>query len=125
MYINPVFRFLYLNMNYHVEHHIFPTVPYYHLPALHREIKAYLPPPRPSMFAAYREVFQALRQLRRDPAVGTPRRRFAGRSLRSQSPISVHKRPTTSGRRSGPMSSGWTTGPRLDDVGLDGPTLAP
>ena len=56
VYINPVFRFLYLNMNYHVEHHIFPTVPYYNLPALHREIKAYLPPPRPSMFAAYREV---------------------------------------------------------------------
>ncbi len=72
VYINPVFRFLYLNMNYHVEHHIFPTVPYYHLPALHREIKAYLPPPRPSMFAAYREVFQALRQLRRDPAWELP-----------------------------------------------------
>ena len=68
VYINPIFRFLYLNMNYHVEHHIFPTVPYYNLPALHREIKAYLPAPRPSMFAAYREVFHALRQLRRDPA---------------------------------------------------------
>ncbi len=72
VYINPVFRFLYLNMNYHVEHHIFPTVPYYNLPALHREIKAYLPPPRPSMFAAYREVFHALRELRRDPAWELP-----------------------------------------------------
>jgi Na+-transporting NADH:ubiquinone oxidoreductase subunit F len=72
VYINPVFRFLYLNMNYHVEHHIFPTVPYYNLPALHREIKAYLPPPRPSMFAAYREVFHALRQLRSDPAWELP-----------------------------------------------------
>src|SRR5690606_36777151 len=27
--MNPVFRFLYLNMNYHVEHHIFPTVSYH------------------------------------------------------------------------------------------------
>jgi Na+-transporting NADH:ubiquinone oxidoreductase subunit F len=54
-------------MNYHVEHHMFPTVPYYNLPALHREIKAYLPPPRPSMFAAYRELFHALREQRRDP----------------------------------------------------------
>ena len=72
VYINPVFRFLYLNMNYHVEHHMFPTVPYYNLPALHREIKEYLPPPRPSMFAAYREVFHALRELRRDPAWELP-----------------------------------------------------
>ncbi len=45
VYMNPVFRFLYLNMNYHVEHHMFPSVPYYNLPALHEEIKAYLPPP--------------------------------------------------------------------------------
>ena len=44
-YINPVFRFLYLNMNYHLEHHLFPAVPYYNLPALHEEVKAYLPPP--------------------------------------------------------------------------------
>ena len=27
VYMNPIFRFLYWNMNYHVEHHIFPTVP--------------------------------------------------------------------------------------------------
>jgi Na+-transporting NADH:ubiquinone oxidoreductase subunit F len=72
VYINPVFRFLYLNMNYHVEHHMFPTVPYYNLPALHREIKAYLPPPRTSMFAAYREIFDALRRQRRDPAWELP-----------------------------------------------------
>ena len=29
--MNPVFRFLYLNMNFHVEHHMFPSVPYYSL----------------------------------------------------------------------------------------------
>ena len=28
VYMNPVLRFLYLNMNYHVEHHLFPSVPY-------------------------------------------------------------------------------------------------
>ena len=32
-------RFLYWNMNYHVEHHMFPMVPYYRLPELHEEIK--------------------------------------------------------------------------------------
>lgn len=28
-----------LNFNYHIEHHMFPDVPWYHLPKLHQEIK--------------------------------------------------------------------------------------
>ncbi len=32
--MNPVFRFVYSNMNYHIEHHMFPTVPYNALAAL-------------------------------------------------------------------------------------------
>jgi len=67
VYINPVLRFLYLNMNYHVEHHMFPTVPYYNLPALHEEIKQWLPPPKPSLWAAYCEIVHALRRQHRDP----------------------------------------------------------
>ena len=43
VYMNPVFRFLYWNMNYHVEHHMFPMVPYHALPKLHEEMKAVLP----------------------------------------------------------------------------------
>jgi nitrite reductase/ring-hydroxylating ferredoxin subunit len=68
VYINPAFRFLYLNMNYHVEHHMFPAVPYYNLPALHEEIKAYLPPPKKSMLDAYREIFHAVRMQQKDTA---------------------------------------------------------
>jgi fatty acid desaturase/nitrite reductase/ring-hydroxylating ferredoxin subunit len=68
VYMNPVFRFLYLNMNYHVEHHMFPSVPYYNLPALHEEIKAFLPPPKTSLLAAYREVFHAVRMQQKDTA---------------------------------------------------------
>ena len=52
VYMNPVSRFLYWNMNYHVEHHMFPMVPYYSLPALHEAIKHDLPPPNPSIFHA-------------------------------------------------------------------------
>ena len=63
--MNPVFRFLYLNMNYHVEHHMFPLVPYHMLPALHEEVKHDLVPASPSLFAAYREIVPAIiRQLR-------------------------------------------------------------
>ena len=49
VYMNPVFRFLYLNMNYHVEHHIFPSVPYRALPRLHAEIKDQLAPAMPNV----------------------------------------------------------------------------
>jgi len=58
-------RFLYWNMNYHVEHHMFPMVPYYRLPELHEEIKHDCAPVYPSLWAAYKEIVPAvLRQLR-------------------------------------------------------------
>lgn len=66
--MNPVFRFLYLNMNYHVEHHIFPNVPYHALPALHDEVKDQLAPVYPSLAAAYREIIPTLARQRRDPS---------------------------------------------------------
>ena len=40
VYMNPIFRFLYWNMNYHVEHHMFPMIPYHALPQLHEAMKA-------------------------------------------------------------------------------------
>ena len=56
IYMNPVFRFLYWNMNYHVEHHIFPLIPYHALPRLHEKIKSQCPVPYASTIAAYREI---------------------------------------------------------------------
>lgn len=67
VYMNPISRFIYWNMNYHVEHHMFPMVPYHALPRLHELIKHDLPAPNPSMWHAYREVFPVvLRQLRNE-----------------------------------------------------------
>jgi fatty acid desaturase len=58
-------RFLYWNMNYHVEHHMFPMVPYYRLPELHEEVRHDCAPVYPSMWAAYKEIMPAiLRQLK-------------------------------------------------------------
>ena len=67
VYMNPLFRFLYWNMNYHVEHHMFPMVPYHALPALHEEIKADCPPPYHGVIATYREIVPALLRQLRDP----------------------------------------------------------
>ncbi|KNG93077.1 fatty acid desaturase [Pseudaestuariivita atlantica] len=71
--MNPFSRFVYLNMNYHVEHHMFTMVPYYHLPALHAAIRGDLPPPAPSIWAAYRRLLPVLwQQLRYRDAVIVP-----------------------------------------------------
>ncbi|NJM91696.1 MAG: hypothetical protein HC861_02690, partial [Rhodospirillaceae bacterium] len=56
VYMNPIVRFLYLNMNYHVEHHMFPMVPYHRLPELHEEMKADTPKPYNGFLEAYREI---------------------------------------------------------------------
>jgi fatty acid desaturase/nitrite reductase/ring-hydroxylating ferredoxin subunit len=64
--MNPVFRFLYLNMNYHIEHHMFPVVPYRNLPRLHEAIKDDLPEPHPNNLSAYQELFKALKEQRAD-----------------------------------------------------------
>jgi len=67
VYMNPISRFIYWNMNYHVEHHMFPMVPYHALPRLHELIKHDLPAPTPSILAGYREMIPAfLRQLRNE-----------------------------------------------------------
>lgn len=68
MYMNPVLRFLYWNMNYHVEHHMFPMVPYQALSKLHEEMKHDCPPARASFGAALKEVISALMKQGKDPA---------------------------------------------------------
>ena len=67
VYMNPVFRFLYWNMNYHVEHHMFPMVPYHRLAELHEVMKADTPTPYASTIEAYREIIPVLIRQMKDP----------------------------------------------------------
>lgn len=67
VYMNPVFRYLYWNMNYHLEHHMFPLVPYHALPKLHTLVKDDCPTPYPSTWAAYREIIPAIFKQVKDP----------------------------------------------------------
>ncbi|HUZ46306.1 MAG TPA: fatty acid desaturase family protein [Terriglobia bacterium] len=60
VYMNPIFRFIYWEMNYHVEHHMFPMVPYYSLAKLHQEVKADMPTPYNSTWEALRELVPTL-----------------------------------------------------------------
>lgn len=58
--MNPVFRFLYFNMNYHIEHHMFPMVPFHALPGLHKRVQAVLPHTYSGLIDAFREIAPAL-----------------------------------------------------------------
>jgi MocE subfamily Rieske [2Fe-2S] domain protein len=74
VYMNPIHRFLYWNMNYHLEHHMFPLVPFHALPLLHQAVKGDCPTPYPSLFAAWREIIPAVLRQVKDPAYHVKRR---------------------------------------------------
>jgi Na+-transporting NADH:ubiquinone oxidoreductase subunit F len=65
--MNPINRFLYSNMNYHLEHHMYPLVPYYSLPKLHELIKDDCPPPYNGIIEAWREIIPAVMRQMKDP----------------------------------------------------------
>ncbi|NJN52269.1 MAG: hypothetical protein HC809_11400 [Gammaproteobacteria bacterium] len=54
--------FYYWNMQYHLEHHMFPAVPFYHLPKLRKAIEHDLPPATHGLVATWRELL-AIRRL--------------------------------------------------------------
>ena len=64
---NAFVRFFFNNQNYHLEHHMYPMVPFHRLPELHARIRDELPPAYPSLWAAYREIVPALLRQARDP----------------------------------------------------------
>lgn len=66
-YTNPVHRFLYWNMNYHIEHHMFPLVPYHNLPKLHQLVKEDMPKPYPSLLACWKEIIPTVLKQVKDP----------------------------------------------------------
>ena len=67
VYFNPVFSFLYWHMEYHIEHHMFPTVPSYNLPKLHHLIKDQMPPAKKGLWGAYREIIPAIFKQAKNP----------------------------------------------------------
>ena len=67
VYLNPIFSFLYWQMEYHIEHHMFPQVPSWNLPKLHAMIKDQMPPARKGLWGAYKEILPAVFKQARDP----------------------------------------------------------
>jgi fatty acid desaturase len=65
--LDPVSRFLYWNMNWHMEHHMFAAVPTYSLGRLHRTLAGDLPRPR-TLGEAWREMRQTWKRQQTEPA---------------------------------------------------------
>lgn len=95
VYMNPISRFIYWNMNYHVEHHMFPLVPYHALPKLHKLIKEDCPPAYPSIYSAWREILPTILKQVKDPSycvrrkLPEPKKRFNVGILRSDATPNV------------------------------------
>ncbi|MEE2657677.1 MAG: fatty acid desaturase [Candidatus Latescibacterota bacterium] len=65
--LNPILRFLYWHMNFHIEHHMYAAVPCYRLGRLHRAIRHDLPPPTVGLIATWGEVIGILKRQKVDP----------------------------------------------------------
>ncbi|MEX0322776.1 MAG: NADH:ubiquinone reductase (Na(+)-transporting) subunit F [Puniceicoccaceae bacterium] len=110
VYMNPIHRFLYWNMNYHVEHHMFPLVPYHKQRELHEAIKDDCPDPYPNLIVAYKEIIPAILRQVKEPAwhvkrkLPEPKRTMEDDTYRSES---------------GPDSEGWMEICAAADLGIE------
>ncbi|MCF7817095.1 MAG: fatty acid desaturase [Kiritimatiellales bacterium] len=66
--VNPLFRFLYWNMNWHTEHHMYAAVPCYNLGKLHRAIGHDLPPAPKGLVETWRQISSILHSQKADPS---------------------------------------------------------
>lgn len=97
VYMNPISRFIYWNMNYHVEHHMFPLVPYHALPKLHKLVKDDCPPVYPSIYAAWKEIIPALLKQLEDPAYYVKRKLPQAKAHESDNKRAVTAAPDAAG----------------------------
>ncbi len=67
-------RYLYWNMNYHIEHHLFPGVPFHNLKALSDALGAQLPIPGRSVVGVNRDILRIIAAQKREPTLSDPPR---------------------------------------------------
>ena len=58
--LNFFFSFLYSKMEYHIEHHIFPKIPFHNLKRLQKIIKHQMPTPKKGVIDAYKEIIPTI-----------------------------------------------------------------
>jgi Na+-transporting NADH:ubiquinone oxidoreductase subunit F len=107
---NIINRFLYWNMNYHVEHHMFPLVPYHAVPRLHELIKDDCPEPYPSLWSCWKEIPKTLLKQVKDPAYHVKR-------ILPAPPEGEREKPHTTS--AAPDAEGWVEAFAAADLGAE------
>ncbi len=110
VYMNPVLRFLYWEMNYHIEHHMYPMVPYHQLHRLHHYIKDDLPPSYRGLVEVYREIIPAIRKQLKVPGYFVDRREELPKSTAFIEPMNVIATDCT------PDIEGWLAVCEVSDI---------
>lgn len=59
--------FLYWNMQYHADHHMFPAVPFFNLPKLHAAIRHDMPPVPHGLRATWKEIRAIVKRQQEEP----------------------------------------------------------
>lgn len=108
--MNRLNRFLYWNMNYHIEHHMYPLVPYHSLPELHEMVKDDCPEPYPGLWEAWKEIIPTVLRQVKDPAYHVKRRL-------PDSPSRKHEDHTASQVK--PDPEGWLEVCAAADLGME------
>lgn len=67
LYLGRFLGFMYWQMNYHIEHHMYAAVPFYNLPELHRLIKDDLPEITDGVIGTWAQIIPILRRQQREP----------------------------------------------------------
>jgi fatty acid desaturase len=66
--LNPFLSFMYWQMNYHIEHHMYAAIPCYNLPKLHALMKGQLPPTPDGLAATWTQIAAILKRQKEDPS---------------------------------------------------------
>lgn len=67
VYLTRLHRFLYWNMNYHIEHHMFPAVPFHQLPKMNALLKPQMPPHYHGIIEVYKEIIPTMKRQETEP----------------------------------------------------------
>ncbi len=97
VYMNGLNRYFYWNMNYHVEHHMFPLVPYHALPRLHQLVRADMPRPYNSILHAWGELLPAVLRQLKDPAYHVKRQLPAPAGRAEKAIVTARDEPDAQG----------------------------
>ena len=57
-----------MKLEYHIEHHMYPQIPWYNLPRLHELIKDQMPLPNKGLISAYKDIIPTIIKQAYDPS---------------------------------------------------------